>query len=68
VVDELRRRRSPLETTELSVLAEADQRVHELHDRVEYTLSYSVSWRTTGGAARQKNPLDRRLVPSPTGT
>lgn len=66
VIDELRGRPSPLETTELSLLAEADEAAYTLHDRVEYTLSYSVSWRTTGGASRQKNPLEQRLVPSPT--
>lgn len=67
VIDDLRRRPAPLETTDLSALAEADEAVYTLHDRVEYTLSYSVSWRTTGGASRQKNPLDQRLVPSPSG-
>jgi hypothetical protein len=67
VVDELRRRPAPLETSELSTLAEADEIVYALHDKVEYTLSYSVSWRTDSGAARQKNPLEQRLVPSPTG-
>ncbi|GAA3578197.1 hypothetical protein GCM10022197_39480 [Microlunatus spumicola] len=65
VLDELRRRPSPLDTTELATLAEADETVYELHDRVEYTLAYSVSWRTSAGASRRKSPLEQRLVPSP---
>ena len=67
VVEELRRRPAPLSTTDLSRLAEADEEVYALHDRVEYTLSYSVSWRTETGATRIKTPLDQRLVPSAPG-
>jgi hypothetical protein len=67
VVEELRSRPAPLSTTDLSRLAEADEEVYALHDRVEYTLSYSVSWRTATGAPRIKTPLEQRLVPSPTG-
>jgi hypothetical protein len=65
VLDELRRRPTPLDTTDLATLAEADETVYELHDRVEYTLTYSVSWRTSEGAPRRKTPLEQRLVPSP---
>lgn len=65
VLDELRRRPAPLDTTDLAILAEADETVYQLHDQVEYTLSYTVSWRTSGGASRRKSPLEQRLVPSP---
>ena len=67
VVEELRSRPAPLSTTDLSRLAEADEEIYALHDRVEYTLSYRVSWRTRTGAPRVKTPLDQRLVPSPVG-
>ena len=67
IVDELRRRPAPLETSDLATLAAVDEKVFELLDRVEYTLSYSVTWRTSGGAPRLKSPLAQRLVPSPTG-
>lgn len=67
VVEELRSRPAPLSTRDLARLAEADEELYALHDRVEYTLSYSVSWRTGSGAPRIKTPLDQRLVPTPTG-
>jgi hypothetical protein len=66
VVDELRRRPAPLTTADLSTLASTDEQVNALLDRVEYTLAYSVTWRTSGGAPRLKSPLAQRLVPSPT--
>lgn len=67
LADELRRCPSALDTAELATLATADEEVYELHDRVEYALTHSVSWRTSGGAPRVKSPLEQRLVPSPTG-
>ena len=66
VVDELRRRPAPLTTADLSRLSATDEEVYALLDRVEYTLLYSVSWRTSAGAPRLKSPLEQRLVPSPT--
>lgn len=66
VVDELRGRPEPLGTADLTRLADADEQVYELHDRVEYTLTYSISWCTSAGAPRIKTPLEQRLVPSPT--
>lgn len=67
VVDELRRRPAPLGTTDLALLAAADDEIYALQDRVEYTLAYSVTWRTGRGAPRLKTPLEQRLVPSPAG-
>ena len=67
LVEELRSRPAPLSTTALSTRAAADEEIYALHDQVEYTLSYSVSWRTRAGAPRIKTPLEQRLVPSPTG-
>lgn len=60
------RRRRPPSTVggEGPALVETHQQRHALHDRVEFTLAYTVTWRTSGGEPRSRTPLEQRLVPS----
>lgn len=64
MTEEIRRRPDPLDAVDLALLASTGERIDVLQERVEFTLSYVVTWRSTG-VVRHKTPLKQRLVPSP---
>lgn len=64
--EEIRRRALPLEASDRALLAATGESIDLLSERVEFTLVYEVTWRSTG-EVRHKMPLKQRLVPSPAG-
>ena len=64
LTEELRRRPEPLDVTHLALLSSTGAGMDVLQERVEHTLAYAVSWRSSG-VARRRMPPKQRLVPSP---